>query len=79
MTSSVMTSPDQPFFLDLQPAEIHPSVRSEVLIPTENETEKDCWLLTLEELHKATKQNPNQMVGDQLLQLADFPDPFCKH
>jgi len=51
-----------------------------VLILTENETEKDRWVVTLEELHKAAKQSPNQMVGDQLLQLANFPtssiDPF---
>ena len=51
-----------------------------MLILTENETEKDRWVVTLEELHKATKQSPNQMVGDQLLPLANFPassiDPF---
>ena len=36
-------------------------VRSEVLILTENETEKERWIATLEELQKAAKQSPNQM------------------
>ena len=36
-------------------------VRSEVLILTENEEEKERWIATLEELQKATKQSPNQM------------------
>ena len=39
-----------------------PGIPSEVLLLTENETEKDRWIATLEELHKAAKQNPNQMV-----------------
>jgi len=47
----------------LKSSEIRPSIRSEVLILTENETEKDRWVVTLEELHKAAKQSPNQMVG----------------
>ena len=42
-----------------QPACI--GVRSEVLILTENETEKERWIATLEELQKAAKQSPNQM------------------
>lgn len=37
-------------------------LKSEVLILTENEAEKDRWITTLEELQKATKQSPNQMV-----------------
>lgn len=37
-------------------------LRSEVLILTENEAEKDRWITTLKELQKATKQSPNQMT-----------------
>lgn len=37
-------------------------LKSEVLILTENEAEKDRWITTLKELQKATKQSPNQMV-----------------
>ena len=40
-----------------------PSLASEVLILTEGETEKERWVNTLEELHKAARQSPNQMVG----------------
>ena len=36
---------------------------SQVLILTENETEKRRWITTLEELQKATKQTPNEMVS----------------
>ncbi len=41
-----------------------PTIRSEVLILTENETEKDRWLATLDELQKAAKQGPNVMVSE---------------
>ena len=42
-------------------------LKSEVLILTENEAEKDRWITTLKELQKATKQSPNQSVSLCLL------------
>ena len=47
----------------LRSSEILPSIRNEVLILTENETEKDRWVATLEELHKAAKQSTSQLVS----------------
>ncbi|XP_064397756.1 serine/threonine-protein kinase MRCK alpha-like isoform X2 [Halichondria panicea] len=38
-----------------------PSLRSEALILTDNEAERDRWVATLEELQKAAKQSSNQM------------------
>ncbi len=40
-----------------------PSLRSEALILTDNEAERDRWVATLEELQKAAKQSSNQMVS----------------
>ena len=47
----------------LRSSEILPSIRNEVLILTENETEKKRWVATLEELHKAAKQSTSQLVS----------------
>ena len=41
-----------------------PGITSEVLVLTENETERDRWLATLEELQKAAKQNTQPGVSD---------------
>lgn len=38
------------------------SIPSSVLILTENETEKDRWIATLQELHKAAMQHATKMV-----------------
>ena len=40
-----------------------PSLRSEALILTDNEAERDRWIATLEELQKAAKQTSNQIVS----------------
>ena len=42
-----------------------PGITSEVLVLTENETERDRWLATLEELQKAAKQSTEHGVRER--------------